>query len=118
MAPTSRAALTQALDTARQRIARIREQSESIGEQDTKAVLIEPVLAALGWDPASFDQVRREWRPSGQDNPVDYALLDFGRPCLLIEAKALNVSLDHRKCAAQALGYPAVGGLVPCHKRR
>lgn len=98
----------------RDRIAQIRDQGESIGEQDTKAILIEPVLAALGWDLGELDQVRREYRFRSQDNPVDYALLDFGRPCLLIEAKALSTALDHRKCAAQVLGYASVCGVGWC----
>lgn len=77
-------ALDTTLATVRERIVQIRERGERVGEQDTKAILIEPVLAALGWNVAELDDVRREYRRKPQDNPVDYALLVYKRPLLFI----------------------------------
>ena len=45
-----------------------------LGEQDTKAALISPVLRALGWDVEDVEQVRHEYRHQSSDRPVDYAL--------------------------------------------
>jgi len=58
--------------------------------------------------------VRREYRRKPQDNPVDYALLVYGEPCLFVEAKTLTNTLDHRKCASQVLGYASVVGVGWC----
>jgi len=111
MAVADSGSLSETLAKARDRISQIRERGEHLGEQDTKAILIEPVLATLGWHPDEFDEVRHEYRFRPQDNPVDYALLDFGHPCLLIEAKSLGTPLDHHKCATQVLGYASAAGV-------
>jgi hypothetical protein len=105
--------LGETLEEIRGRLAQLSERGERIGEQDTKAVLIEPVLAALGWNPHDLDDVRREYRRKPQDNPVDYALLVYGKPRLFVEAKPLHSTLD-RKCASQLLGYAAVVGVDWC----
>jgi hypothetical protein len=111
MTAPAHATLSAALATARTRIEKIRNLGEHFGEQDTKSVLIEPILAALGWRPDEFGEVRHEYRFRPQDNPVDYALLDFGHPCLLIEAKSLDTPLDQHKCATQVLGYASAAGV-------
>ncbi len=105
--------LSEALAKACIRIEELRGRGDRVSEQDTKAILIEPILAALGWRLDELDEVRREYRATGQDNPVDYALLDFGRPRLYVEAKALGAAHD-RKCASQVLGYAAVVGVGWC----
>ena len=107
-------ALSEAVAKVRSRIVEIRARGESIGEQDTKAILIEPVLAALGWRLDELDEVRREYKRKTQDNPVDYALFVLRKPRLFIEAKSLDTSLDHRKCARQVLGYASVVGVGWC----
>ena len=48
------------LATVRDRIGKYR--GQVIGESNTKSVLIEPVLRALGWDVEDLDEVRRECR--------------------------------------------------------
>lgn len=111
MAHAAGGSLGETLIKVRDRISKIRELGEHFGEQDTKATLIEPVLAALSWHPDEFAEVRHEYRFRPQDNPVDYALLDFGHPCLLIEAKSLDTPLDHHKCATQVLGYASAAGV-------
>jgi hypothetical protein len=66
------------LDTLKQcveRLDRYRRPSQRVGESNTKAGLIEPIIAALGWDVLDPDEVHREYRRRPADNPVDYALL-------------------------------------------
>lgn len=113
MATTVESTLQSTLAKMRTRIAHLRENGERLSEQDTKTALINPVLSALGWRLDEFSEVRQEYRAKPQDNPVDYALLDFGKPCLFIEAKALGVSLD-RKCASQVVGYASTVGVDWC----
>lgn len=113
MAADARAALVETVTKVRTRIEELRGRGDRVSEQDTKAILIEPVLAALGWRLDELDEVRREYRAKTQDNPVDYALLLFGQPRLFLEAKAHGTTLD-RKCAAQILGYASVVGVGWC----
>src|SRR6266852_713750 len=79
-----------------------------MGEQNTKAALIEPVLRVLGWDIEDPDEVHREYKQRSMDNPVDYALVLDGKPVLFVEAKGLRENLDGRSWAGQILGYAAV----------
>lgn len=85
-----------------------------LGEQNTKASLIEPVLEALGWDIRDPDEVHREFRAKGKDSPVDYALKILRKPRLFVEAKGLGESLGERRWVAQMLGYAAVAGVEWC----
>lgn len=97
------------LATVRERIAR--HQHESIGEQDTKAALIVPVLRALGWDVEDLEDVKLEYRRRPNDNPVDYALFLLRTPRLFIEAKPLGARLDDGKWANQILAYAMAAGV-------
>lgn len=89
----------------------LRNRGASIGEQNTKAALIEPVLRALGWDLEDLDEVRREYRRTAGDNPVDYALLILRTPRLFVEAKGLDENLEDRRWAGQIMSYAAVAGV-------
>jgi len=109
-----RSALVETMTKMRGRIDHIRERNQGIGEHDTKATLIEPVLSALGWQLDELDEVRREYRRKPQDNPVDYALFILRQPRLFVEAKSLDTTLDPRKCASQVLGYASVVGVGWC----
>jgi hypothetical protein len=82
------AVLDAVLGQVRQRVDRYR--GSPIGEQNTKAALIEPVLRALGWDVEDIEEVQREYKPKSADNPVDYALLVLRTPRLFLEAKGLG----------------------------
>jgi len=77
MAVADSGSFSKTLAKVRDRISQIRERGDHLSEQDTKAILIEPVLAALGWRLDDIADVRREYRAKPQDNPVDYALLVF-----------------------------------------
>lgn len=82
-----------------------------LGEQNTKASLIEPILEALGWDTRDPDEVHREFRPTSKDSPVDYSLKLLREMKLLVEAKGLGEDLTDRKWVGQILGYAAVAGV-------
>jgi hypothetical protein len=101
--------LDNALATVRDRIAKY--QRQSIGEQDTKAALIVPVLRALGWDTEDLEDVKLEYKRLSSDNPVDYALFLLREPRLFIEAKALGVHIDDHKWTSQILAYATVAGV-------
>ncbi|MEX1172767.1 MAG: restriction endonuclease, partial [Chloroflexota bacterium] len=101
--------LESALSTVRDRIARY--QRQGIGEQDTKAALIVPVLRSLGWDLEDLEDVKLEYRRRPSDNPVDYALFLLRAPRLFIEAKSLGAHIDDGKWASQILAYATVAGV-------
>lgn len=96
-------------------MARIRKfQERNLGEQNTKASLIEPILEALGWDIRDPDEVHREFKPTSRDGPVAYALLLFRKPRLFAEAKGLGENLVDRKWISQVLLYATVAGVEWC----
>lgn len=103
-----------ALSRVRKRIEQVKARKESIGEQNTKSTLIDPILTALGWDLEELEEVRREFRRKPQDNPVDYAFFMLRSPCLFVEAKALDKELHDRKWISQILGYATVVGVEWC----
>lgn len=103
-----------AIERARGLIGQVRERREAIGEQNTKAVLIDPILEALGWDLRNLDEVVREYRAKPSDNPVDYALMLRRSPLLFVEAKDLGSNLSDRKWASQTISYAAVVGVEWC----
>ncbi|MBF0612028.1 MAG: type I restriction enzyme HsdR N-terminal domain-containing protein [Magnetococcales bacterium] len=98
----------------REQLQKIQGRSAPISEEDTKRVLITPLLQALRWDVLDIDEVRNEFRSQPQDNPVDYALFLNRTPCLFLEAKATNHSLDERKWLSQIVGYAATAGVEWC----
>jgi hypothetical protein len=98
-----------ALATVRDRIAKY--QRQGIGEQDTKAALIVPILRALGWDLEDLEDVKLEYRRRPADNPVDYALFLIRTPRLFIEAKSLGAHINDGKWASQILTYATVAGV-------
>jgi hypothetical protein len=114
MTSSAHQSLTSALPKLRKRIQKIHNRNENIGEQNTKAALIDPLLAALGWDVEDIDEVSREYRRKSQDNPVDYALFMLRSPRLFVEAKGLEKDLSDRKWISQVLGYATVVGVEWC----
>src|SRR5215217_6182481 len=114
MTNSAHQSLTSVLPKLGKRIQKIQNRNENIGEQNTKAALIDPLLAALGWDVEDIDEVSREYRRKSQDNPVDYALFMLRSPRLFVEAKGLEKDLSDRKWISQVLGYATVVGVEWC----
>lgn len=102
-------ALADALTVIRHRL--VIYAGQSIGEQNTKAGLVSPILRALGWEIEDFGEVHLEYRRRPGDKPVDYALLINSTPRLFVEAKALGENLEDRKWANQIMGYAVVAGV-------
>ena len=82
-----------------------------LGEENTKAALIEPVLRSLGWNTSDIEEVCREYRRLSNDNPVDYALLLQRTPRLFVEAKDLGANLADHKWANQTISYTTQAGV-------
>ncbi|MGQ9732196.1 MAG: type I restriction endonuclease [Candidatus Zipacnadales bacterium] len=117
MAPEKavREQLVAALERARERIKSVEEgRTLPLGEQNTKAILIEPVLEALGWNVRDPDEVFREYYREPNDPRVDYALFIEGSPRLFVEAKELRQNLSDRKWISQLLTYATLVGVKWC----
>ena len=71
-------------------------------ETRTRALLIDPLLRALHWDPENPDQVRLEFKV--ENGIPDYALFKEGLPVALIEAKGHGENLD-TKDPGQVIRY-------------
>ncbi|RAO19423.1 restriction system modified-DNA reader domain-containing protein [Micromonospora noduli] len=89
--------MTELRETLRQRVERLeryRLNAQQVDKQYTKAGLIEPVIASLGWDVLDPDEVQRGYRPDNSDNSVDYAMLLPDSLRLLILASGLGDDFD------------------------
>lgn len=98
----------------RARIGDCRDRKGKLGEENTKATLISPLLRALGWDIEDPNEVEHEYRHTSQDSPVDYALMLEGKPQVFVEAKGLDECLDDRRWMTQVLTYAMSAGLNWC----
>lgn len=78
-------------------------QRQQYAEDDTKANLIEPLFAALGWRMGDEQEVQRN-RRSGSDQP-DYTFRLNGVVQFFVEAKPLREDLDDMRWIRQAIGY-------------
>lgn len=87
--------------------------ANKLSEADTKRLLIEELLSAVGWDMTSFAHVQREWRRRPTDEPVDFALKIDAQIRLLVEAKRLRASLS-AKHVKQLLAYASGAGVKWC----
>ncbi len=89
---------------------RIREHGPTLRENETRTrmALIDPLLAALGWDVSDPSVVTPEYNVSGRW--ADYALLrPDGQPAATIEAKKLGESLSSHRM--QMLNYSNASGV-------
>ncbi len=71
-------------------------------EANTKALLIEPMLSALGWDTTNLDHVLRDW-PAQDNTSIDYALRIGDDNVMLVEARGVNETLDDEPFTARAV---------------
>ena len=112
---SNRELLAVALEKVRNQISAVRSARQKISEQDTKGSMIEPILASLGWDTSDLSEVRREYRHTPKDDPVDYAFLSSqGQPIMFVEAKAIGHSIDDHKKTAQIVNYANSAGVEIC----
>lgn len=73
-------------------------------EAATRAVLVDPVLRALGWDTANTNMVEVE--KTTENLRADYALYDVnGIPRIIVEAKALGSPLDQKAVVMALVNY-------------
>jgi hypothetical protein len=97
--------LNQAKDSSRQYVATLKK-----NEAATRAVLIDPVLRALGWDTANTYMVEVE--KTLAQTRVDYALLDSnGDVGVIVEAKALGSPLELQQTIMNLVTYAFTYGL-------
>ena len=78
-------------------------QSEAL----TRAALIDPLLRELGWDTEDPAAVMPEYRLG--KSSADYALLNDGKPALMVEAKKLGEPLANHR--SQGIGYCIEDGI-------
>jgi len=100
-----------AIDLVLQRISK--HGAASFNEENTAVVLIEPVLAALGWDLSDLGSVDRQYRVY-DGTKLDYALKLDGKSTLFVEVKGLEQSLDDPKFIAQTVNYANNEGVLWC----
>ena len=79
----------------------------ALNETETRTHLIDPVLAALGYQ--SLDTVRREHRLPASGQVIDY-LLTAGEHRIAVEAKSVGTELAARE-GSQLVGYAAQEGI-------
>ncbi|MDP9321332.1 MAG: DUF5655 domain-containing protein [Chloroflexota bacterium] len=91
------------------------EHHKTLNEDNTRALLIDPMLAALGWKVDDFSEVERGY-PVFDGTRLDYALKapKAPKPVLVIEAKALGVLLDDPKHISQTVNYANNEGVRWC----
>jgi hypothetical protein len=82
-------------------------------EANTKALLIEPTLSALGWDTTNLDHVLRDW-PLTNNSTIDYALRIGEDNAMFVEVRGLNESLDDEPFTAKAVDGTNGEGVLWC----
>ena len=103
--------VVQTIELLRQKLPGLRR--HSLKETPTRTIIIDPLLEALGWDVRDPDEVQLEY-PTVDGKFVDYALKLNKKPILLVEAKAMDDTLDDVKAVTQVVGYAANDGIVWC----
>lgn len=105
--------LREAVNKVRRTIKQVRDKRRSLGEENTKASMINPILTAMGWDLTDPTEVDHEHVTKAREK-VDYALMAAGSPTLFVEAKELGSNLDDNKAALQTVRYAATEGVEWC----
>jgi predicted transport protein len=105
-------ALADAIPKALAAVAKLKA-SGTANEANTKALAIEPMIVALGWDMTDIDTVDRELKVF-DGTFLDYALKVSGAPRLYVEAKSVDENLDDKKFIAQTVNYANNDGVLWC----
>ncbi len=79
-----------------------------LSESDTKAIFLDPIISALGWE--GIGVVTREYYVRNSQEFIDYVMTGSAGLLLAIEAKPLQTDLTD-KHAAQLVQYCAVEGI-------
>jgi hypothetical protein len=88
-----------------------------VGNQaNTRAVLIEPMLSALGWDTTDLEQTVRDW-PTRDNSSIDYALKVGGANVVFVETRGANESIDDRGFIAETVNRVGSEGIAWCVHR-
>lgn len=90
-----------------------RHRKDGLNEYPTRAIFIDPLLQALGWDVREPDEVELEY-PTIDGKFVDYAPKINRKPVLFVEAKPLNDLLTDVKSITQVVGYASNAGVEWC----
>ena len=103
--------LVQEIERLRSQLPKLRR--ARLKETQTRTIVIQPLLEALGWDVRDLSQVEEE-HPTVDGKSVDYALKLEGRPVLLVEAKPLGDDLRDIRAITQVVSYAANEGIQWC----
>lgn len=104
-------AIVNCIETLRKKLDKHRR--HDLKEYPTRAIFVDPLLEALGWDVRDPDEVELEY-PTIDGKSVDYAPKINRKPVLFVEAKPLNDSLTDVKSITQVVGYAANAGVEWC----
>jgi predicted transport protein len=80
---------------------------------NTRALLIEPMLSALGWDTTDLGQVVRDW-PLTDSVPIAYSLRIADETAMLIQARGVMEAVDDPIFVKQTLTVAAADGAPWC----
>ena len=80
---------------------------------NTRALLIEPMIAALGWDTTDLGQVVRDW-PLSDSVSIAYSLRIADETAMLIEARGVSEGVDDPTFVEQTLALAAGDGAPWC----
>ena len=105
------------IDTTVKQVFKLREDIQRHGvllrqsEDETRNVLVTPLLGVLGWRVGHLDEVRTQYRTATGIGVADYALMssETKRPEYLIEAKGLETDL--KQALPQAMQYSNESGV-------
>ena len=99
----------------KERIIKTEAGDTQLSETDTRQGLINPLFRALQWDFTDFDSIRSELRVPQFNEPVDYAFFSLqkksSKPILLLEAKRLGSTIDHKNDVKQLTSYLGATGV-------
>jgi hypothetical protein len=76
---------------------------------NTRALVVEPMLNALGWDPTNLEQVARDWPLSGNYS-ISYALRVSDRNALFVQTTPIDVGVDDSALVDETLDHVAMSG--------
>jgi len=105
----SRDRIATALGTLREKA--VHPEIEHVTEAATKALLVEPLLHAMGFE--GLDDIEWEHHVKASGEHIDYVLRVAGDPVIAVEAKSFGTDLAD-KHAAQVVQYATVEGIDWC----